>query len=73
MVHFISEHVETIGYNTASALTLGQKTRNNLFSGSGLSLAILPVRVAFLYPGQEHGGRTGWTGQTGQHVRLAFW
>ena len=34
--------------------------------GTWLSLTIWPVRVGFLYPGQEHGGRTGWTGQTGQ-------
>ena len=31
-----------------------------------LRLEFLPVRVPFLYPGQEDGGRTGWTGQTGQ-------
>ena len=39
MVHFgdkfAAEYVETIGYFTASALTLGQKTGNNLFSGPG--------------------------------------
>ena len=29
------EYVETVGYYTAFALTLGQKTRNNLFSGPG--------------------------------------
>ena len=43
------------------------------FGTLGLSLAILPVRVAFLDPGQEHDGRTGWTGQTGQHISLVFW
>ena len=31
-----------------------------------LRLEFWPVRVAFPYPGQEHGGQTGWTGQTGQ-------
>ena len=30
-----SEYVETVGYYTASALTLGQKTGNSPFSGPG--------------------------------------
>ena len=31
----LAEYVETVGYYTACALTLGQKTGNNLFSGPG--------------------------------------
>ena len=57
-------------HNHIRLLTL---SRIHSLTAMEVSLAILPVRVAFLYPGQEHGGRTGWTGQTGQHVRLAFW
>ena len=56
--------------NNELANTLGNLVRFE----SWVSLTILPVRVGFLYPGQEHGGRTGWTGQAGQilHCRGAW-
>ena len=51
----------------------GRREEKSVSDISCVSLAILPVRVAFLYPGQEHDGRMGWTGQTGQHISLVSW